>query len=63
MKLGDVYYGSAVGHRKILRFADSDKQWKVLNQEWKNWWGEHNEPKKFDEYIMNTRISIWKHIE
>jgi len=29
MKLGDVYYGSAVGHRKILRF--SGKDWKILN--------------------------------
>jgi len=28
-KLGDVYYGSAVGDRKILRF--SGKDWKVLN--------------------------------
>jgi len=32
MKLGDVYYGSAVGHRKILRFGGSDvKDWKILN--------------------------------
>jgi len=29
MKLGDVYYGSAVGHRKILKF--SEKGWNVLN--------------------------------
>jgi len=32
MKLGDVYYGSAVGHRKILRFGGNDKKdWTMLN--------------------------------
>jgi len=34
MKLGDVYYGSAVGHRKILRFGGGEKKdWTALNWE------------------------------
>jgi len=37
MKLGDVYYGSAVGHRKILRFGGGEKKdWTQLNWKRKN---------------------------
>jgi len=52
MKLGDVYYGSAVGHRKILRFGGGEKKdWTALN-----WKKEYK--KKF--WVLKRYIYFWE---